>query len=85
MCEVGVVYVGITSHLRTGWCCIMCINYTHHRISARSYHSYDLVADMYLFTKFQDEHANPMEKDTTLLHSTVLIYALLHIQPCCIL
>ena len=29
----------------------------------------------YLITKFQDERANPMEEDTTLLHSTLLIYA----------
>ena len=29
----------------------------------------------YVFTKFQDEHAKPMEEDTTLLHSTVLMYA----------
>ena len=38
----------------------------------------------YLFRKFQDEHAKPMEEDTTLLHSVVLMYALLHIQLCCI-
>ena len=48
----------------------------------------------YLFTKLQDEHAKPMEEDTTLLHSIILmcanlckfmqIYALLHIRPCCI-
>ena len=29
----------------------------------------------YLFTEFQDEHAKPMEEDTTLLHSIVLMYA----------
>ena len=29
----------------------------------------------YLFTKFQDEHAKPMEEAITLLHSIVLMYA----------
>ena len=32
-------------------------------------------ARSYLFTEFQDEHAKPMEEDTTLLHSIVLMYA----------
>ena len=27
------------------------------------------------FTKFQDEHAKPVEENTTLLHSIVLMYA----------
>ena len=28
-----------------------------------------------IFTEFQDEHAKPMEEDTTLFHSIVLMYA----------
>ena len=30
---------------------------------------------LYLFTEFQDEHTEPMEEDTMLLHSIVLMYA----------
>ena len=30
---------------------------------------------IFLHTEFQDEHAKPMEEDTTLLHSIVLMYA----------
>ena len=36
------------------------------------------------YTECQDEHAKPVEEDTTLLHSIVLMYALLHVRPCCI-
>ena len=46
-----------------------------HISATRSYHSYDLVADMdFARCKFQDEHSKPMEEDTT-LHSIVLMYA----------